>query len=298
MKKLILTSFALLLYLSSYSQLNYFFPDSNAYFSVSYMKFWLQGDTIIENLQYKKVYVQSGPVADFNKAWYFAAIREDTIAEKVYCVLGSYEFPPYSTEEYLLYDFSVNVGDTVNFYSLWGGWYPCMQTQVVESIDSILIDSHYRKRINFNTWYWNQDSWVEGIGSTQGLFFAGPFDMVDGMDYTILLCVHIDDKVIYQIKDDCYIPPSIPPWDRIDENKKEVFKIYPTVVDDFLYIEADESSRHVDYKIINLQGQIMDNGVLTSNSINVSNLNKGFYLIVLSDSASKKNIKTGKFVKH
>jgi len=296
MKKLILTSFSLLLYLSSYSQFNYFFPDSNAYFSVSYMKFWFQGDTIIENLQYKKVYVQpNNPIADFSKAWYFAAIREDAIAEKVYCVLGSYEFPQYSTEEYLLYDFSVNVGDTVSFYTLWGERYPHMKTQVVESIDSILIDSHYRKRINFNTWYWNQDSWIEGIGSTQGLFFAGSFDMVDGMDWTELLCVHIDDKVIYQIDDDCYRPP----WgNRIDENKKEAFKIYPTVVDDFLYIETDKNSRHVDYKIINTQGQIMDSGVLTSNAINVANLSKGFYLIVISDNASKKNIKTGKFVKH
>ena len=33
--------------LSSYSQLNYFLPDSNAYFSVYNYKFWFQGDTII-----------------------------------------------------------------------------------------------------------------------------------------------------------------------------------------------------------------------------------------------------------
>ena len=293
MKKFILTLFGVLLYLSSHSQLNYFFPDSNAYFSVSYMKFWFQGDTIIENLQYKKVYAQpNNPIADFSKARYFAAIREDTIAEKVYCVLGSYEFPPYSTEEYLLYDFSVNVGDTVSFYSLWGFWSPSMKTQVVESIDSILIDEHYRKRINFPVWH--EESWIEGIGSTHGLFFSGAFDMVDGMDYTILLCVHIDDKVIYQIKNDCYIPP----WEnRIDENKKEGFKIYPTIVDDFLYIETDNNISCFDYQIINLQGQIMDNGVLTSNSIKVANLNKGFYFIMISNNERGGIIKTGKIVK-
>ena len=88
MKKLFITSVLFGLMISSQAQLTYFFPDSNSYFSVSWMKFWFHGDTTIGSFTYKKVYVQSGDsIADFNNSEYFAAIREDTNAKKVYCII-------------------------------------------------------------------------------------------------------------------------------------------------------------------------------------------------------------------
>jgi hypothetical protein len=131
------------------------------------MKFWFQGDTVIEDLKYKKVYIQDNDsIADFNNAYYFAAVREDTMAGKVYFRSEYY----YSDgQEHLLYDFSVDVGDTVRFYSLWSGLQKKEMT--VKSIDSILIDNHYRKRINFDHENSGEESWIEGIGSTHGLFF-------------------------------------------------------------------------------------------------------------------------------
>jgi hypothetical protein len=63
-----------------FSQLEYFLPDSNAYFSISPFKFWFQGDTSIESKVYKKVYMQQGDtLADFTHATYYAALREDTL---------------------------------------------------------------------------------------------------------------------------------------------------------------------------------------------------------------------------
>ena len=208
MKKLIFTLFGLLLYFSGFAQLQHFFPNSNSYFSVSYMKFWFEGEVVIDGLQYKKVYMQyDDPIADFSKAQYFAAIREDTDAEKVYCY--------YEGEEYLLYDFSVNVGDVVHFYSFWPYLRP--REQVVESVDYVLIDNEYRRRINFlhDRWSVYTESWIEGIGSTNGLFFSGEFDYVDLMDETWLLCVHIDGRKIYQVDhlaiDNCFVPKT-PIW--------------------------------------------------------------------------------------
>jgi len=295
MKKITLLLFSLLVCLYSFAQQNYFFPGSNAYFSVSWMKFHFQGDTIIDNFKYKKVYMQvHDSIADFNKAYYFAAIREDTVAEKIYCLFHNYGI----TGERLLYDFSVNVGDVVNFFTLWGE--AGEKTQVVESIDSILIDNHYRKRINFVNYYSDtpNDSWIEGIGSTQGLFFAGPFDMVDGMDWTYLLCVHIDGELIYQnpdiLNNNCYIREY---GVGIIENKNETIKIYPTFADNALYIETYRDIENFEYKIINIQGQIMNSGIFTSNTINISNLDKGLYLIMIADNKSKKSITTQKFIK-
>jgi len=262
------------------------------------MKFWFEGDTVINTLKYKKVYMQTGDsIADFNKASYFAAIREDTVAEKIYFYYKDY----YGAEgEYLLYDFSVNVGDEVSFYSLWCWWYPEPKNQVVKSIDSIMIGDHYRKRINFIDDYWSpSESWIEGIGSTHGLFFPGYFDIADAMDNTILLCVDIDGELIYQSHwhqaSNCFIKES---GVNIDENKKELFKIYPTIVDNFLYIETAENIYNFDYEIISLRGQVINKGKFTSNIINVANLNKGFYFIVVLDSRDRKNILTQKFIKY
>ena len=278
------------------AQLNYFFPDSNSYFSVSWMKFWFQGDTVIGDFKYKKVYMQmNDSIADFNKAYYFTAIREDTVAEKVYF----YHYDYYNAEnEYLLYDFSVNVGETVGFYSFWGGLH--IKQQVVKSIDSILIDGHYRKKINFLHERHGIESWIEGIGSTQGIFFPGYFEEVDAMDWTYLLCVHVDERLIYENPDpfydnyNCYIPDH---GVNILEHKKEILKIYPTIADKVLYIETDNNIEDFNYKIINVQGQVINEGMFSSNIVNVSNLNKGFYLIVVSDNKNKRNVKTQKIVK-
>jgi hypothetical protein len=291
MKKLFLTLLGLALYSGTFAQFNYFFPDSNSYFSVSWMKFWFEGDTSIGDFTYKKVYVQShDSIADFSKARYFAALREDTIAEKVYFRYVDYN----GNAEFLLYDFSVNIGDTVSFYSLWPFWYPELKQRVVESIDSTLIDNHYRKRINFHQYY-QPESWIEGIGSTNGIFFPGYFDIADAMEHTYLLCAHIDGELIYPLNspDICYTSGS---GVRMNEHKNEPLKIYPTIADNLLYIETDKSINGFDYKIINVQGQVMNIGTLTSNTINVSNLNKGIYLIMIAD--NNKIITRQGFIKH
>jgi hypothetical protein len=174
-----------------------------------------------------------------------------------------------------------------------------MKERVVKSIDSILIDNHYRKRINFEREPWGglaqEESWMEGIGTTNGLFFPGYFDVADIMDRTELLCVHIDEKIIYQIYNYCYRAEC---GGSIDENKNEIFKIYPTIVNEILYIETEKKNLPFNYLIINAQGQIMTGGTITSNIINVSNLATGVYLIMVSDNTNERNIKIQKFVKH
>jgi hypothetical protein len=300
MKKFILIIICFLLYASSFGQLKHFFPDTNSYFSVSWMKFWFEGDTVFDDLKYKKVYMQWGDsIANFDRAEYFAAIREDTIAEKVYCKIPYQGSPnpwdPWQGEEFLLYDFSVGINETVSFFTLWPWlWYPEMKSLVVESIDEILIDNQYRKRINFKSFPGIKESWIEGIGSSHGIFFPGEFDYADvGIFETLLLCVHIGEKLIIQLYRDCFEFGGF--IININENKSENFKIYPTIADKVLNIETDINIDNFYYKIINMQGQVIYQEKLISKIIDISNLNKGFYLIVISD--NKNIIKTQKFVK-
>jgi hypothetical protein len=179
MKKLLL----LLLFMSplfSKGQTNVYhpFPDSNAVWRVSYGgyqapycydRYYFLGEAILMNgRQYHVVYYsQCDGIPDLETGmcnasctadpsiWYdyFGFIAQDTLQKKVYFIGIS------DTTEYLLYDFSLNVGDTIppsinNFYQA-----------TIQSIDSILINGSYRKRFNVNAFC----SIIEGIGSTTGL---------------------------------------------------------------------------------------------------------------------------------
>jgi hypothetical protein len=133
------------------------------------------GDTIIGSLSYKKI------------LGYNRALRDDPIQKKVY--IYSY---PYN-QEYLLYDFSLSVGDTVsNWWSEMSG--PFGETFVISSVDSVLINSQYRKRLTIQqSGGWFSVQIMEGIGSGQGLFMVlMPFE-----HYELLTCFQGDGALIY-----------------------------------------------------------------------------------------------------
>ena len=159
---------------------------------------------------------------------YYTAVREDVEEEKIYC-------NDYDGAEWLLADFNVKSNDKMTLYSytIVGGLRE--QEVKVDQIDSILVDSQYRKQVNvsFDSPFGEHNvSFVEGIGSKlQGLFFAFDFwdeEIIDGRNMPILHCFHIDDILVY-------------------ENP----------------------------------GQLIQSGLVSDNSINVSLLNQGIYYIVL-----------------
>jgi hypothetical protein len=123
--------------------ITYGWPD---YYTTIYHKF--MSDTVIGVNQYKKLYGTGDSSLTF---WYYqAALREDS--GKVYIVRYSL-----SSEE-LLYDFNLNVNDTM---------YLCGFSQyiILMSIDTVtLLNGENRLRFNFN---WSK--WIKGIGSLYGL---------------------------------------------------------------------------------------------------------------------------------
>lgn len=291
MKKLFIILVFCGLGLISYSQLNYFLPDSNAYFSVGYYKFWFQGDTVISNKQYKKVFRQIfDTVADFNRATYYAAVREDTLNEKIYCIQTT------DGIERLICDFSLNAEDTVSVYCFWPSEnYPRLEFIEVNSVDSIQINNQFRKRINIKNGYSidYEESWIEGIGSTFGLFFPSAYGVVDLGAIPELLCIHINDTMIYQNPDfnTCYYYEEI----GISENTRNSFNLYPNPANNILNIDHDiKSDTQIQYYIINSCGVVYKEGVLTSNIIDISLFEKGLYFIMIS--YDKQNY-TNKFVK-
>ncbi len=75
--------------------------------------------------------------------------------------------------EYLLYDFNLQVGDSIGFtreYTFWGGYSESMFAPVrVTKVDSIEIDGEFYKRISFKDSVDFMETWIEGIGSDKGL---------------------------------------------------------------------------------------------------------------------------------
>lgn len=163
-------------------------PDSNAVWNFhcsqtclgitdEYYSITVPSDTVVKGNSYHKLYVAyvmaSPTLCVINNAGYKGAYRDDTLMKKVFYV------PSSDTTEYLLYDFNLQVGDSVRGYLQSC----CGPLDKVISIDSILIGGIYHKR-----WYVNNNYgiyFIEGIGSTYGLIKPslgsadGPFYYLD-----------------------------------------------------------------------------------------------------------------------
>jgi hypothetical protein len=115
MKKYIILIFGLFTTLWSYSQDYYPFPDSNAiwnskyggYYGTPIVRFGLNGDTVINNQVYKKVYqIVDDSTLNLANMTYYAAIRENA-SKQIFAKMTDYD------DEILIYDFSLNIGDTI-----------------------------------------------------------------------------------------------------------------------------------------------------------------------------------------
>lgn len=142
------------------------------------------GDSLHNDVHYKKMYAWHD--STFTSKGYVGMLRE--VQSKVWYV------PPFVEEEGLLYDFSLNVGDTIDVISMFCWSYP-EYGLVCQSIDSIQLETgEYRKRWIFEGW--SGDMWVEGFGSLFGPVHSRVYDCV--ADYYVeLLCLYHDDILVY-----------------------------------------------------------------------------------------------------
>ena len=193
---------------SAHAELKHFLPTTNAYISILDDKFWFEGDTIIDNKEYIKVYRQfchSETECNENKD-YYAAVRQDTINEKIYCIQVD------DGVERLIADFDVKAGDEVSIYSFWSSDLLPKSFRILD-VDAIMIDGQYRKRVSIKSEYSIDpvpgDFWVEGIGSiVYGLFYPCEELVPNVVDLDIpkFMCLHVNNELIYQSPDvnTCY----------------------------------------------------------------------------------------------
>ncbi len=142
--------------------------------------FKIQGDTVINSLAYKNLWVTTDSA--MNDFWLTGFLREESGV--VYYLRRFYN------EEGVLYDFNLEEGDTATIYSEF-----CDEMQIViEETDTVEYFGVPRKRWKLDGW--NDDYWIEGIGSNYGLVYTKLYDCAADI-MKELTCFHENDTLFY-----------------------------------------------------------------------------------------------------
>ena len=160
----------------------------------------IEGDTLVDGVSYKVMYTTRNE--DFTGWSVCGVIRETEDRQVLYRRDGS------SYDE-ILYDFSMEVGDTIIMNG--SGFYP--DWMFVVETNEILINGEPRKQIVLEYSWGDQEVWIEGIGSLYGIIDSGSLFLTGGS--TNLLCYYEDGDLIWQNTtpgyDECYMVYPTPP---------------------------------------------------------------------------------------
>ncbi|SHK07746.1 Por secretion system C-terminal sorting domain-containing protein [Tangfeifania diversioriginum] len=160
------------------------------------LRYFLGGDTTVNQINYKKLCLEKGSLAKPAREL-AGLIREQD--KKIYYKGSDFLGFPHE-DEWLLYDFDVQEGDTV-WHSNSGYDYT-----VIGTIDSVEIDGQLRRRYKVDTWrnYYFEDEeyWIEGIGSIKNGLLGHITDIPT-------CCYHFWEFVCYRENEkEKYLNPS------------------------------------------------------------------------------------------
>lgn len=261
------------------------FPDSNTIWNFEFVKAQCQfgwasedysikisGDTVIGSQTYHKLIIpyvhfdDLGSCTQTNTIGYKGAIREDEANKKVFFV------NPMSLSETLLYDFNMQVGDTVQGYL--EEWYG--NKDVVVSIDSILVGNSYRKRWEINPSYGIY--LIEGLGSTFGLIEFSPGNGSDFDSYR-LNCFQQNSQTRYpDTNTNCQLITS----KKLIEPLLNQVKIFPNPTSGSFIVDFVGTFGITEIQIADLLGTIVYQNQITNQlKVNIAKLPSGVYTLIV-----------------
>ena len=269
-------------------------------------------DTITINSKlYKKVYALNNFGLNYTGKTPSGFMREDTIAKKVYFIENA------SSPEYLLYDFSLAVNDSVFLtfpYSVsYNGYYRC--DSIVTKNEASGPRKHFflRKHLGNSQPNILYHDHIEGIGSTYttlyiyypGYYSPGYFSYSVGScrhPWSIgLACKHNDTKKQFQSctyvlaqQNACLSPVDSCNYRTVCSGLKNNdwdrrIKMGPNPCDNELQLTIENPFKNAKMIITDLSGKVymemtIDKAKLNNNTIRVStkDLNAGIYLLELN----------------
>ena len=251
-------------------------------------EYQIYGDTTINTVSYKKLEVVTSTDPSIALPYYSGAVREDTLAKKVFIY-----FPSDSTER-LLYDFDLNVGEQHTFHHCFY-LAPIPSNPAVFSVDSIgsYIDQNGQSR---KVWYLDYSHIgvvariVEGVGSNTGIFsYSCHFSA-----WSDLVCAYKDSAALF-INDSPfanYCTPYVSVGLNEDNVGNHSLSIYPNPSNSIITIDFDNITKLSKVKIIAvdqlgrmipLQPTIQKNKIV----IDISALQNGLYFISIETEQTK-----------
>lgn len=198
-------------------------------------------------------------------------LREDS--SKVYKNQGL-------TSDELLYDFSMQIGDTINNLCPF----------VVTTIDSVVLNNlEVRKRITLEPVYLANPNlvWIEGIGSTSGLIDY-PITHCLSDVYSLILCFYRNDSLIFESDPvapyfpnyGCYVDITLPTEDLSQTG----IQIYPNPFVNKINIDQTNHNS-LSCSIYSIQGELIITKTINQRlgSIDLSWLATGMYILSLKN---------------
>jgi hypothetical protein len=228
--------------------------------------------------------------------WYLGAIgglREDTLTKKIYY----YDY----NQEVVLYNFSLNVGDTI-FYGKESTNPQSVYYKVVDSIGTIELNGEQRKKWSLTTSMYNmKDIWIEGIGSVIRFGLMNPLkpDFPTDASSTYFGCFKYGNIFYFNREATNSVDCPCSRWlVSVPEVKSESdgVKLYPIPTKDKLNINLGNTT--YDYlEIYSCNSKLIEKTKIDSREtieLNLDNFGKGVYFIKFS---GKDNISLKKIVK-
>jgi len=197
------------------------------------------GDTIsIDEALYVKVKSRFPDKTDLH-----GYMREDTVSRKVY-----YR-SIYDDESTLLYDFSLEEGDTVQLYGDPGQKYTVLQVDSIE-----LLNGDFRKRWVFSLQFYHTNAvWIEGIGNTT-IYLLNPGDLDGSTIETVTLCCYENEELVYMNDtfDTCYLD-----WVNVSETDIETIKVYPNPTKGIITLSFQQFHKYNDvvFEVLSIEGR-------------------------------------------
>lgn len=308
-----------------YGQNDSYLPFSdNCEWSVNSVKYRTSGDTVINNLNYLKIYIeQESNAFDFNmeNARLWGLCRNDIEHRQVFFLIpagvtvldkyGNYQYTTELEQEYLFYDFSLQLGNSVVCYQFdnstnilmereiqrvesirifagWEGYHGIFNTYVdTDSLVEISNGATTKRILVRDMWDATKEAiWYEGAGANYGFIATGTdsYSTHDGST-SRLLCFEDDSGAFLHTG-----------FDMSDNDSTDCFSngfasgigtlslpsnisIYPNPTNSRFHIKTAECTYNV--KIYNIYGQCVYEIPQCdfSETIDLSNQAQGPYLI-------------------
>ena len=238
---------------------------------------YFERDTLIDAISYKKVFSCDDSLRE--NIIYEGLIREQD--KKTYFI------PANSEIEYLLYDFSLEQGMSID-YSFWRTREPSVFFYV-NNVDSVEINGFMKKRIELTLNGRIVDIWIEEIGSLSGILHPMYSGFLAG-NVRLLLCYRQNNELLYNnsVYSQCYYDKaedivSVQTIEIVSVQTIEIdnVSVFPNPVNDILTISTSNKTI-TRIELFDILGKRVYSEIY-KNTFDVSSFPKGIYMLKVYD---------------